>query len=174
MGQTQKIALFGGGFLGLLFLLLSCFYLIFTIKLLPVAFAGPTATATNTAMATVTPMPTHTATATAANTATPMPSATATPTATATATATSTATPTATATATATAMPTATPTPQPFTNVPVWIRTVPDAETEPFVALPYGSAVVILSEFGEWFEIEWETNEGVVQGWLPRELVTVP
>ena len=175
MGRVQKTALMGVGSLGLLFLFLSCFYLIFTIKLLPVAFAPPTATPTNTATvtATVTPVPTHTATAT--NTVTPSP--TTTPTATATPTHTSTATATATVTETATPMPvlpTATATRFPFTNVPVWIRTVPDIDMEPFIAVPHGLAITILSEFGEWIEIEWETNDGVLQGWLPSQYVTVP
>ncbi len=177
MGRVQKTALMGVGFLGLLFLFLSCFYLIFTIKLLPVAFAPATETPMNmntaTVTATVTPMPTHTATAT--NTVTPSP--TTTPTATATPTHTSTATATATVTETATPMPvvpTATATRFPFTNVPVWIRTVPDIDTEPFIALPHGFAITILSEFGEWMEIEWETNDGVLRGWLPSQYVTAP
>ena len=88
--KAQKMILALGGLGGLLLIALACFYLQFTLALLPLAFGDPsptlTSTPTPTATPTLTATPTHTYTSTPTPTMTLMPTATLEPTFTPTAT----------------------------------------------------------------------------------------
>jgi len=156
--RTQRIGIGIGVLLGLVLIGLGCFYSQFTVNLLPYAFPSATPTLT------FTPSPTATATST--------PTLTPTPTATPTATPTSTPTPTATSTPTNTATPTLSPTPT-YTPTPikaiargnVWVRSAPSPDAPRFLVLFDGTPVTVLSAFGPWVEIEWETPEGHQHGW---------
>ena len=177
--RRQKVALAGLGFIGLLFLGLACFYLQFTIALVPVAF--PSATPTNTATATNTPTPTPTATPTNTPTPTPThtPTSTYTPTNTQTATPTATPTPTPTSTATPTDTPTPTNTPTPpaaVTTGPVWVRLQPATEAPLVLALEENAALVVYAVYGPWAWVEWFDAPSIVEtgqrrGWIPLLVV---
>ncbi len=162
MSRGQKLTLLGGGALLLLFLAFSCFYLQFTVALLPVAF-GETATPTVTASPTPTATPPPaTATPTLAPTATHTPQPTATP------TATFTTTPTETPTQTATAVPTATATPFiPVTTRPVFAYAQPNRTSSITGAIPANTRLTILDRVNVWVEVAWETPTGLRQGWIP-------
>jgi hypothetical protein len=142
-------AMIGIGLIGLLLTAIACFYLQFTIALLPIAFPGPTATPTVTATPTNMPTLTPTATATAAPTATPTVRPTATPTA------------------------TLTPTPSgrlPVTGIAsgnVWVRAQPDRNSPLTVILLKDTPVKIVSVYGPWAELEWSGAEGLQRGWVP-------
>lgn len=160
MNRGQKLALAGGGLIGLLLLAAACFYLQFTIALYPLAFGQPTATATNTAVPTATPFPTETAvpppTHTPPPTATPLPTATATP--------------LPTATAVPTLPPTATTEPTnetAVTNGSIWARPQPNNSVDPIAAIPVNTQVTIVSQQGEWMEVEWKAGGGLLRGWIP-------
>ncbi|MCP4423186.1 MAG: hypothetical protein GY803_01705 [Chloroflexi bacterium] len=186
ISRGQKLALAGGGLLGLLLIGAACFYLQFTIALWPLAFgpATPTATAvptstpppTETAVPTSTPPPTETAvppptstpTATPSSTATSTPPLTATNTLTATPSPTDTPTPTTTYTPTATAIPSAAA----VTNAPVWVRAQPELAADLVIAIPAGDPVAILTQQGEWVEIEWQGNTDLRRGWIPAQWLT--
>lgn len=153
MSRGQKWALALGGLGGLLALILGCFYLQFTLALLPAAFGDPTAT------------PTQTATATATVTMTP----TATVTPTATATATQTATTTATATPTATASLTPTPTVVPFalvTNRVVYLFAEPSLDATRIGPADIGTPLTLIDYADPWLLVEWQSASGPQQGWL--------
>jgi hypothetical protein len=153
MSRGQKWALALGGIGGLLALALGCFYLQFTLALLPVAFGDATPTVTHTATAT----PTMTATATP----------TMTPTATATPTATPTMTPTATASPSATPTPTATIVPFGLvTNRTVWLFAEPDLTSARLAPLPEGTPVTLIDYADPWLLVEWQSATGPQQGWL--------
>jgi hypothetical protein len=152
-GQKWVLALSGLG--GLLLIGMACFYLQFTLALLPVAFPGPSATPTLTPAPTLTVTPTKTVT----------PSPTATPTLTATPTATP--TPTSTATPTLTPPPTATIVPfTVLTNRPVWAFNEPSIDSERVGSIPADTPVTIVSFEGQWFLVEWLSPTGPQQGWL--------
>lgn len=172
-GQKMIGAFVGLG--GILFLATACFYLQFTIALLPVAFPGPSPTPTDTAVptatytatATDTPPPTLTSTPIpppATNTNTPRPSATATPSH----------TPTQTNTPTATYTPTITPTP-PFAvmNGHVYTLEQPLAYTSRTGLVFRGTAVKILAVYDIWAKIEWVDEDGVQQGWVLLKWITL-
>lgn len=170
LSRRQKWFIVALGFMGVLFLLTACFYLQFTVALLPVAF-GTTATPTLTATAVP---PTATFTATPTDTATPIPTATATATPTPTHTPTSTATPTATATATATPTltPSATASPAlPFTIAPVWARTGPSLLDELLIPIPGNTPVMILDRQGFWVEVTWQDGADLQRGWIPIQWI---
>lgn len=158
--RSQKLFLALAGLGGLLLLALACFYLQFTLALLPVAFGDDTPTPTGTA----------TATATATLTPTPTPSATATPTATATAT------PTTTPTTTATAPPTltATATIIPFSivaNRPVWAYAEPDLAAASIGPIAQGTQLTLITYAAPWLLVEWPSIGGRQQGWLSLQWV---
>ena len=71
--KGQKMFLGLGGLGGILLLALACFYLQFTLALLPVAFGTPSPTATPSPTTTATPPPTATERPTLEPSATPMP-----------------------------------------------------------------------------------------------------
>ncbi len=173
MSRNERLLLFGGGLGALLLLGLSCFYLQFTIALLPAAF-GETPTATST------PPPTATMTETAVPTMTP--------TMTATATSTATPLPTQPATATGTAVPSATPLPTatateipptPVVELPralsqVWAQREPAQDSDLLFVIPAGSEVTILNESGEWLEVEVITDDGPQRGWVVQRWIEIP
>ena len=183
MSRNQRLVLIGAGLMGILALACACFYLQFTIALVPLAF-GETATPTATATWTPTPTATPTATATTTPTSTPSPTPTATPSPTATSTNTPTSTPTATATDTPSPTPSPTPTSiLPRTIAPIWTRDTPDLTAPVQSVIPSGTDLAVASVFGPWVEVEWQTDTGTEQGWIvlrwvflsepiPDELVT--
>ncbi len=166
MNRGQKWALAGGGLIGLLLIAMACFYLQFTIALWPLAFSEPTATATATTT------PTQTLQPTATNT--PIPTMTPLPTATNTAVPTNTPIPTPTPTLTATPLPTVTPVPgnTAVTNAPVWVREQPDIDATAIIAIQTDVPVTVLSQQGEWAEIEWQGGAGLRRGWIPIQWLT--
>lgn len=166
MTRRQKWAVAGGGFLLLVLAALACFYLQFTIALLPTAFGEtPTPTLTSTPTATVTSTPTHTPTFT------PTPTHTATPTFTPMPT--ETAVPTNTPTFTPTSMPTETavPTASPIILGNVWVRSTPTLDDPVQESIAANTAVTILTLTDEWAEIRWEDDAGLHQGWIPLQWV---
>lgn len=168
MSRTQRRWLVGGAAAGMLLLALACFYLQFTLALLPVAFGTPTPTPSATPTSTATAVPTATATFTPTPTSTLSPTATPQPTLTPS--------PPPTATPTWTPPPTAAPTPalpDAVLNAPVWTRQQPDPDAPLDISLPVDTAVTILTEFGEWVQIAWETADGVQQGWVPSRWITI-
>jgi hypothetical protein len=155
LSRGQKAILALGGLGGLALIALACFYLQFTMALLPVAFPGPSPTPTITPS----PTPTVTATATATPTSTAVPTATATPSPTIT----------ATSTATATSTPAPTATVQPFavvTNRPVWAFSEPSLDSDRVASIPIDTSVIIVSSAGQWLLIEWPDANDVQQGWV--------
>jgi len=176
--RGQKIMLAGAGLGGALLLGFACFYLQFTLALLPLAFGDPSPTPTSTA----TLGPTYTPTATV--TATPSP--TSTPSATPTVSATPTAMPTDTPEPTV--MITTKPTDIPFTLVPgspVWVYRGPSLDSESFDIIETGTPLVMLESDYPWLLVEWQSPFGTKQGWLtvrflditgtpPAELVPTP
>lgn len=160
--RSQKLFLVLGGLAGLVLLGLACFYLQFTLALLPLAFGDPTPTNT------ITPSPS--------------PTATATPTTTPTTTATTTATPTTTATATPTPTFTATPTDTPaataipfsvVTNRPVWAFGEPDLAAQQVGTLDAGTPVTIIAYDPPWLLVQWQSEGGPQQGWLSERWVDI-
>lgn len=163
--RLQKWFLFFFGIGGILFLAMSCFYLQFTIALLPVAFPPPTAsptltpppTATATAVPTKTPAPTATPTFTLTPTLTPTPSATPTPTH----------TPTQTPTPTQTFTPSPTPTPvSAVMNGDVFMLSQPQLFTPRTGEVVRGTAVDILAVYDTWAYIIWGEGSSRQQGWV--------
>lgn len=150
------------GFLTILvlFIGLGCFYLRFTIALLPVAFPGSSATPTLTF--TVTPSPTNTATAT--------PTYTPSPTVTPSVTPTLTPSPTATLTLTDTHTPSVTPTPSTSLAVArgdVWVRVAPDEGAATIGTVRQSELVEVLSIYGTWAQIPWQApGSSLRTGWV--------
>lgn len=168
LSRNQRLALAALALVFLAGTALACFYVQFTIALLPVAFpsATPTVTftATSTATATASATPSHTPTATFTPTRTPTFTPSTTPSATST--------PTATFTPSTTPTPTLSPTPiLAYLNGNVWVRDEP-LESAPrrsiaFVNLP----VTVRAGYGEWAEVEWVANGQVGRGWVPLRWV---
>ncbi len=160
MSRQKKLWLALGTLFGILLIALACFYLQFTIALYPIAFPSPTPTATPTYTAT----PTMTSTLTATSTRTPTPTFTPT----LIFTATNTVTPTSTFT------PTFTPTPYPaFAAGNVWVRPAPDFNIRRQLALIVDMPVIVISAYGNWLEVEWQTASGTQRGWVPARWITL-
>jgi len=160
MSPVTRWGIAGLVLLGILFIMLACFYLQFTVALYPVAFPSPTPTNTST--------PTSTPTATATPTFTP--TATSTPTSTPTPTFTPTFTPTPTSTFT----PTATPTP--FTAISsgnMWLRPAPDFSAPHIDLLFINTPIKVLSVYGIWMEVEWNDSVGYHHGWALAEWISL-
>lgn len=151
----QRWALAGIALLLVLGLAAACFYLRFTVALLPVAFPGPSATPTATYTPTFTATPTSTATATATATAT----LTHTPTLTPTPTFTSTSTPAPSPTATETIL-------QAYTIGNVWARSQPRLDAPTPQLILSNTLVRIVSGYGEWIEVEWMIGNSSYRGWV--------
>ncbi len=182
LSRSQKYFLIGSSIVFILLMLLSCFYLQFTIALYPVAFpsATPTITPTFTATPTATPTYTPTPTNTPTPTYTPTPTDTPTPTYTSTPTATATSSPTPTATATQTPTPTVTPTPtatplppEAITIFPVWVRFEPFLDAPLETVIPTGIPLEVLAAYHIWVEVEWETADGLQRGWVPQRWISI-
>jgi hypothetical protein len=181
--KTRRRMIVGASLASIILLALGCFYLQFTIALLPVAFGRdpePTAAAqpvvlVSTAMPTATPDPTNT----------PDPSPTAEPSPEATAinvpTRESTAVPTPTPTSRPTLRPTREPMaataepvePQAVTSAPVWIRDEPGLSYVARLAIPEDTEVTVLAKYGEWVQVEWSKESEVVRGWLPLKWLEI-
>lgn len=186
MRPTTRRVMVGGSLGGLLFVTLLCFYIQFTIALLPAAFPSfaiatptitPTTTASPTATSTLTPtnlptVATHTPTATKTFTPTNLPTvATNTPTnlpTVATATATRTNTPTPTITSTPTQIPTLI---QATSRGNVWARVTPDGEAKQLVVLPADMPVTVLNFSNSWVEVQWESDGEAQRGWVPVQWI---
>jgi hypothetical protein len=167
MSRQGKLILLGISIITLLCIALAYFYLQFTIALLPVAF--PSSTPTTTLTLTATPTLTSTSTATATLTLTATPTSTATSTPTPIFTSTNTLTPTLTFT------PSVTPTPYPaYATVNVWVRRIPDYDiSHRFTVLIRNTPVIVISAYGEWLEVEWQSGSGVQRGWVPAIWLTL-
>lgn len=169
MSLGQKWTLLLGGIVGIILLLAACFYLQFTVALLPVAF-GHTPTPTMTMTATAVPTNTPTFTPTPTMTMTPTQTPTETPTQTPTDTPTPTLTPTATTTSTPEPSPASTPS-LPFTISPVWARSAPSLQADLQIPVPGNTPVNILDRQGFWVEVTWLDGEDLQRGWIPIQWV---
>lgn len=163
LGRTARVMIGLGSLLGLLLLALACFYLRFTVALLPVAFPSPTPTQT------LTPTPTATATPTPTRTPTPTPTPTLTPT--------PTRTPTPTPTPTATYTPSPTPTPvTAWSSGHVWVHREPDFASPGFAILLRDTPVTVLATVDSWMQVEWfeplPWRYGWQRGWVWGQWIT--
>lgn len=158
LSRATRVALGVGSVLSLAFLALACFYLRFTIALLPVAFPSPTPTVT------FTPTPTATATPTPTWTPTPTPTPTLTPTPTPTPTPTRTPTPTPTPTLTPTPTPTPTP-PEAWASGHVWVHREPSFASPGFAILRKDTHVRVLEVRDGWVKVEWFETLPWLYGW---------
>ncbi len=177
LSRAQKLVALFVGLGGVLLLGVACFYLQFTIALLPIAFPNPTATSTTTPTATATATVTPSFTPTA--TKTPLPTPTNTPTASPTATPTATHTPspsptftpehtpTNTASPTMTLTPSATPTPISAVMIGhVYALSEPRLFTPRTGLVFKGTAVTITAVYDTWANITWTDSFGVHHGWV--------
>jgi len=158
LSRTARLSITLAVVIGVLLLLLACFYLIFTIRLLPIAFP---AAATATLVPSATPAPTLTAT--------PIPSAT----------------PTLAPTLTPSPIPTNTPvpsqTPAPtFTLDPsgaagnVWVRPQPDDASPKTDVLFSDTPITIQAVYGVWVKVAWVDAQGEAKaGWVPLRWVAL-
>jgi hypothetical protein len=156
LGRNTKIVLAWGSFMGLLFVGLACFYLRFTLALLPVAFPEPRASLTPTLTHTISPTITFTVTASK------------------TATATQTSTRTATASPSATPSLTSTPTvvlPEGRIRGNVWVRPEADFNAASETVALIDTSVKVLAFEAEWVEIEWLSDGKIKHGWVPLNWV---
>ncbi len=168
---TRQRWTLAGLLLGLVLIIsVGCFYLRFTIALLPVAFPSPTPTST--------PTPTRTPTATATPTRTPTPTLTPTYTPTSTYTPTPTFTPTPTRTPTRTPTPTSTftptltPTPiEAYTGGHVWVRDEPYQESPHRLVLFRDTPVRVVAVYGPWAQVIWWEAGQPQSGWVPARWV---
>ncbi len=144
--KQQKIGYTLAGVLVFLSILLACFYLVFTIRLLPLAFPRPTPTATCSPLPTSTPTWTPSPAATLTPTATPLPTASATPIA-------------------VNAL-------EGIVTGTVWVRARPDLSSEKIAWLSPDSRVAILAAYDNWLEISWTDTAGEHQGWVAAAWVS--
>ncbi len=160
LSSRQRWIYFGMLTTLLLLIGLGCFYLRFTVALLPVAFPGPSATPTET----FTPTPTSTNTVTATPTFTPSPTLTY------SVTPTLTPSPTATLTPTATPTPSLTPTPSTAWAIArgdIWVRVAPDENAANIGTVRQGEQVEVLAIYGTWAEIPWQApGSSLRTGWV--------
>lgn len=176
--RSQKHAYAGLGIGILVIFAFVCFYLQFTVALLPVAFPGSTATAT--ASPTTTPPTTPTIVYVFVHFGAPHPSAT--PTHTPTSTATATPSPTITPTPTITPSPTTTGTPT-YTPIPpsaitwgtVSVRSQPDLAVSIYTFILDATPLKIYAIYGPWAQVEWVSQDpefpGLQRGWVPTKWV---
>jgi hypothetical protein len=175
--KTRRRWIVGASLLSVLLLALACFYLQFTIALLPVAFgraAEPTAVVQPVVLViTATPdaKPNPTDTPKASPTAEPSLEATATH------------VPTRESTTVLASSPTPRPTLQPtrepivvaavsvepkaVTNAPVWVRDEPGIYHAARLIVPRDTEVSVLAQYGEWVRVEWSDGSEMLRGWLP-------
>lgn len=160
LSRGQKIAVGSAIAAAVILLALAVFACIFTTRLLPVAFPGPTQTAAPTFTHTPTQVPpTHTPTPTLPPTATLIP------------TLTPTAAPTPTLPPTATIQAPLLST----TTGNIWARLEPEPSSQFFQsAVQIDTPVEILAIYGKWVKIAWQTGGSLQQGWIPAEWVALP
>lgn len=139
--RQQKWAYVFIALAGIVFSMVACFYLIFTVRLFPVAFSAPTPTAIPTLTPTSTPTPTLTLT--------PLP--------------------TLTATLTATPQPDSS-TPG-ISVGSVWARVQPGGNGEVTGLLNENIPVKIHAAQDGWLEISWKDSAGEYRGWVPAEWI---
>ena len=149
LSPNQKFGIALASAITLLLISLMCFYLQFTIALLPLAFPAPTHTPTLTPTLT----PTYTPTPTLTHTPTVTPTRTPTP------------TPTFTVT------PTPTPSNKAITTGNVWMRSSLEDDAVLLVAIPQNSNVTVIATSGLWAQVEWESERGLRRGWVLLEWV---
>lgn len=175
--RSTKWVLATGGVASMVFVLFLCFYIQFTVALLPLAF--PSMKATSASVIDSNPI----GVIVPENTPTPTPTPTATqPAPTATAIATSTSQPTMTTTPTVipskTVLPTTTASPPieigatiAFTSGNVWIRDVPDINAPHSGVLALGANVTVLEFTDSWVKVQWEWEGELDSGWIPLQWV---
>lgn len=160
-GQKYGYGLAGVG--GMLFVVLSCFYLQFTVALYPIAFPAPnsTKTFTPTSTSTLTFTPTLTATVTLTPTGTPPPTITYTP--------------THTPTPTHTFTPTVTPLPaEGITAGDVWVSDSPGDAKRNWIVIKKSTPITVLGVYGDWAQITWLTEDRTrLRGWVPLRWIKV-
>jgi len=132
--QKRTYAL--AGITTVILLAFLCFYLFFTIKLLPIAFPAPTSTATATMTSTLTPTPLPTLTSTLSPTSTPLPTLT------------------------------PVPEIQGITTGSVWVHTEPLEEGERVNLIFENTTVTINSMYGNWLNVSWTNDTGMHNGWV--------
>lgn len=175
--RSTRWALATGGAASMVFVLFLCFYIQFTVALLPLAFPNMKSTSASVVDSNViavsdsvlenTPTPTPTPTATQ-----PAPSATAT----------STRQPTMTATPTVipskTVLPTATASAKieigatiAFTSGNVWTRETPDINAPHSGVLALGANVTVLEFTDSWVKVQWLWEGELDSGWIPLQWV---
>ncbi len=174
----QKLAYTGIALLGILFLGTACFYLQFTVALMPIAFPRPTPTNTPTPTATLAATNTPTTTPSPTNTLTPTNTPTTTPSPTNTPTTTPTTTPSPTSIPTQTFTPTFTPPPPAaLASRNVWARGEPQVNAPLLFVIPEGEPLIVRSVYDFWMEVEWASNlplwPGKQRVWVPSTWVTV-
>lgn len=144
LSRGMRLALASTFLLSLVTLGLICFYVRFTLALLPVAFPAPTPTFTVTWTPTLVPTSTPIPTLTASPTSTPLPSPT----------------------------PTLAYIPA-VTLGNVWVRTAPSVNASPITVLYSGSPVKVLYAYADWMRVEWISENGVQQGWVSAHWVSL-
>jgi hypothetical protein len=158
--RPQKMVLWIGGVGLILALALACFYLQFTLALLPAAFPADTLTPTQTPTASLSPSATPSLTPTLTPTPTPTPTFTPSP------------SPTAVPSATATVSPS--PTDSPLLAVmlgDVWLHSEPNAFTRTNNSVVTGTQVELLAVNGAWALIRVDAGRTTLEGWVPLRWV---
>ncbi len=147
-GRRRRRIIVATSLLGMLVVLLACFYIYFTIALLPTAFPGLYGGAA--------PLPaliqTPTATPTPAPTSSDMPQSLVTP------------------------APPPTRMAVPFSVVtvgPVMARSAPGLEQPQTALIPAETSVELLAVYGAWSEVEWIGGQGPMRGWVPSQWLDV-
>jgi len=161
--RSTRWALATGGVASMVFVLFLCFYIQFTVALLPLAFPSMMPTSTN-AIAVNNLVPENT----------PTPTPTPTPTATSTSQPTMTATPTVIPSKTV--LPTTTASPPveigetiAFTSGNVWTREMPDIKAPHSGVLAIGANVTVIEFTDSWVKVEWLWEGELDNGWIPLE-----
>jgi hypothetical protein len=55
--------------------------------------------------------------------------------------------------------------------VPVWSRANPAQNEAPFAIIPSGTPLTIVAVSNPWIEVTWQGSNGLLHGWVPRELL---
>ena len=173
--RSTKFVLATGGFATTAMVLLMCFYIQFTVALLPLAFPSLRATSASVSNSKAVAVNDFVV----KNTPTPTPTATMTPPApTVTATSQPTKTKTPTVVPSKTALPTATVSAPieigetiAFTSGNVWTRDIPDINAPHSGVLAIGANVTVLEFTDNWVKVQWEWQGEIDNGWIPLQWV---
>lgn len=142
MSRGQKLLIAGSITSVLMLVGVACFLSFFVWSAWPLVFA------------TATPSPAPTLTVQPSATGTPLPTLTPTP------------------------MPTVTASPTPPVQVttsravPAWSRANPAQNEAPFATIPSSTPLTVVAVFNPWIEVTWQGANGLLHGWVPRELLT--